>query len=338
MRHFVIVGVLIVACSILTYVGIDRAGLMPLAASAQAGPIDWLWDLEMMVISFLASIILVPMIYSLVVFRRRPGETGDGVHMEGNTTLEVTWTVIPLLLVLVFAYLGADNLGDVRRSDPQAMVVRVRASQWDWKFEYPEYGGFISDELRLPVDRQVVLRMESTDVIHSFWVPEFRIKQDVVPGRVTEYRVTPNVVGNFKVRCAELCGTAHYSMEDAVLVVPEADFAAWAQEQRVAYEAALAAGGPEAGRVFVRKYGCLGCHTTDGSTLVGPTWLGLYGEQVELSDGSVVEADDDYLRRSVLEPGAQVVAGFSPMNFNAQAVGLTEDELNAMIEYIATLK
>jgi cytochrome c oxidase subunit 2 len=338
MRHFVIVGILVIAATILTYLGLDKANLMPLAASVQAIPIDWLWDLEMITISFLFALIVVPMVYSLVVFRRRDGETGDGVHMEGNTTLEITWTVIPLIVVLIFAYLGAENLSEVRRVDPDAMIVKVRASQWDWKFEYPEYGGFISDELRLPVDRQVALKMESSDVIHSFWVPEFRIKQDVVPGRVTEYRVTPNLIGDFKVRCAEMCGTSHYNMEDAVLVVAEDNFVAWAQEQQTAYEAALAAGGPEAGRVFVQKYGCLGCHTTGGGTLVGPTWLGLHGSEVELADGSVEIADDEYLRQAILDPQSQVVLGFGPMTFNAEAVGMTDEEIESIIAYIATLR
>lgn len=338
MRHFVTVGILVIVATVLTYVGLDKADLMPLAASAQAVPIDWLWDVEMMMISFLFALIVVPMFYSLVVFRRRKGETGDGVHMEGSTSLEIGWTIVPLFIVLIFAYLGAVNLSEILREDPQAMVIRVRALQWDWKFEYPEYGGFVSDELRLPVNRQVVLKMESADVIHSFWVPEFRIKQDVVPGRVTEYRITPNTVGNFKVRCAELCGTSHYSMEDAVLVVEEVDFVAWAELQAVTWAEKIAAGGPEAGQVYVQKYGCMGCHSIDGSTRVGPTWLGLFGSEVELTDGSVVIADEEYLRRSILEPQSQVVAGFNPMTFNAQAVGMTQEEIDAIIEYIATLK
>ncbi len=338
MRHFVIVGVLVIVVTVLTYVGLDKADLMPLAASAQAIPIDWLWDVEMATISFLFAVIVVPMFYSLVVFRQRRNDTDEGVHMEGNTSLEIAWTIVPLILVVVFAYLSAVNLADINRADPDAMIIRVRALQWDWKFEYPEYGGFTSDELRLPVNRQVVLKMESSDVVHSFWVPEFRIKQDVVPGRTTEYRVTPNVIGTYKVRCAELCGTSHYSMEDAVLVVEPDDFVAWAEEQEAAYAEAIAAGGPEAGRVYVQKYGCLGCHTIDGSALVGPTWRGLYEHEVELSDGTLVIADDDYIRQSILDPQSQVVRGFLPMTFNAQAVGMTNEEIDAIIAYIATLK
>jgi cytochrome c oxidase subunit 2 len=338
MRHFVIVGVLVIVVTVLTYFGLDKANLMPLAASAQAIPIDWLWNLEMATLSFLFALIMVPLLYSLVVFRQKKGETGDGVHMEGSTTLEVTWTIIPLILVLIFAYLSAVNLADVGRADTNAMIIRVRALQWDWKFEYPEYSGFTSDVLYLPVDRQIVLKMESSDVVHSFWVPEFRIKQDLVPGRVTEYRVTPSVLGDYKVRCAELCGTSHYAMEDAVRVVEPDAFVNWAKQQEKAYLEAVAAGGPVAGQAYVQKYGCRGCHSIDGSILVGPTWLGLYESEVELSDGSVVMADAAYIEQSILQPQSQVVKGFSPMTFNAQAVGMTDEEIQAIIEYIATLK
>ena len=338
MRHFVIVGILVIIVAVLGFAGLQRADLMPAAASAQSVPIDWLWNVELATLSFLAALILVPMVYSLIVFRRRHGETGDGVHMEGNTSLEISWTIFPLLLVLVFAYLSAVNLADVGRVDPNPMIIRVRAQQWDWVFEYPEYGGFVSETLRIPVNRQILLKMESVDVLHSFWVPEFRIKQDVVPGRVTEYRVTPTVIGTYRVRCAELCGTSHYSMEDGVIVVSEEEFVAWAQEEEVKWAEILKEGGPIAGEAFVQKYGCRGCHTIDGSALVGPTWRGLFGSEVELADGSVVTADETYIRNSIADPPSQVVAGFPPMTFRPEAVGMTEEEIIAIVEYIATLR
>ena len=207
MRHFIIVGILVLLVAVLTYFGLDAIGLLPVAASAQAVPIDWLWNLEVITISFLFALIVVPLVYSLVVFRRRKGDTTDAEHIEGNTKLEIAWTIIPLFIVMIFAYLGAYSLADTRRVDPQAMVVNVTASQWNWSFEYPEYG-FVYQQLYLPVDRQVLLKMESMDVIHSFWVPEFRLKQDILPGRVTELRITPTVIGDYKVRCAEMCGTS----------------------------------------------------------------------------------------------------------------------------------
>ena len=296
MGHFVIVGILVIVMAILTYVGLDVAGVAtqmhPIEASLQSVSIDWLWNWEVMAISFLFALIVVPMAYSMIVFRRRKGDTSEGEHFEGNTTLEIVWTVIPLFMVLVFAYMGSYSLGEIRRVDPNAIVIKVKAQQFAWTFEYPEYGIF-SKELHLPVDQQVVLKMESADVIHSFWVPEFRVKQDVVPGRVTEYRITPTLVGNYKVRCAELCGASHAYMENPVIVDDQAVYTAWIAEQQ-----AIAAANqtPEGlGQLLTVKNGCVGCHSVDGSPLTGPTWFGLFGSNVELADGTTVIADEALL-------------------------------------------
>ena len=263
MRHFVIVGILVVVVTVLAYVALDSAGLMPLAASAQAGPIDWLWNLEVMTISFLFALIIVPMGYSLVVFRRRKGDTTDAEHIEGNTNLEITWTVVPLFIVMVFAFLGAGNLSEIRRVDPDALVVRVNGFQWAWSFEYPTFG-VTSTELHLPVGRQVLLQMTSNDVIHSFWVPEFRVKQDLVPGRITELRITPTVIGNYMVRCAELCGTAHAYMEGPVVVSSQEDFDIRMDEQ-VALAEEQAATPEGRGQVLVAVNGCAACHSINGA-------------------------------------------------------------------------
>ncbi len=333
MRHYVIVGILVIVMAVLAYVGLDSAGLMPVEASRQAESIDWLWNLQIIAMSFLFALIVVPMVYSLIVFRRKKGDTTDAEHIEGNTALEITWTVIPLFVVIAMAYVGAYSLGETRRVDPQAMVVRVRAQQFSWSFEYPDYG-IVSDELHLPVNRQVVLKMESADVIHSFWVPEFRVKQDVVPGRVTEYRITPSLVGNYKVRCAELCGTSHAYMEKPVIVNEQAGFDAWIKEQQAI---AAASQTPEGqGKLLTLKSGCTGCHSIDGAKLTGPTWLGLYGSEVELADGSAVIADDTYITESILDPKAKEVAGFSPTSMPPYV--FTGEEIANIIAYMKTLK
>src|SRR5512138_3907347 len=241
MRRYVFVGILVVVVTVLTYLGLEAAHLMPVEASAQAVTIDWLWNIELAVLSFLFALIAVPAAYSLIVFRRKKGDTTDAEHMEGNTKLEITWTIFPLVLVMVFAYLGAVNLAETRRVDPDAMVVQVTARQWSWTFEYPAVNGLTvaSPELHVPVGKQILLQMTSNDVIHSFWVPEFRVKQDLVPGRITELRVTPTRVGSYKVRCAELCGTGHYSMEQPVIVSAQGEFAAWMADQlKIAEKAA----------------------------------------------------------------------------------------------------
>jgi cytochrome c oxidase subunit 2 len=263
MRHFVVVGILVIVVAILAYIGMMAVGLMPEAASAQSAPIDWLWNLELATISFLAALILVPLTYSLVVFRRRKGDTTDATHVEGNTNLEIVWTIIPLFLVMAFAYLGAGNLAEIQRADPNAMIVNVTGQQWSWSFEYPAYG-VTSVEMHVPVGKQVLLQMTSRDVIHSFWVPEFRPKQDLVPGRITQLRITPTVIGNYKVRCAELCGTSHYSMEQPVIVESQADFDAWMAEEVKKAEAAAAT--PEGrGQALVAASGCVACHSSNGA-------------------------------------------------------------------------
>jgi cytochrome c oxidase subunit II len=337
MRHFVILTILVIAVAVLTYLGLDMVGLMPVQASAQAVTIDWLWNLELMTISFLFALIIVPLFYSLIVFRRKKGEVGDGEHFEENTTLELTWTIIPLLVVLVFAYLGAYNLGETRRTNPQAMEIKVTAQQFAFTFEYPDYG-IVSKELYLPVDEQVVLKMTSKDVIHSFWVPEFRIKQDIVPGRISEYRITPILKTDsapYKVRCSELCGASHAYMLANVYVVDQSDFDDWILARQE--EALVAANTPEGrGGALVAQNGCQGCHSIDGSPNTGPTWFGLYGRQEQMANGVVVAANDEYVKESILNPQAKIVSGFEGVLMPAYE--FSDEQIADIIAYIQTLK
>lgn len=339
-RHLVIMGVLVVIFTILTYVGLNSLGLMPVEASTQSAPIDWLFDLEVKLIAFFFSLIMVPLFYSLIVFRRKEGDETDAAHIEGNSKLEIVWTAIPFILVISLGIIGADNLRQVRAVDPQAVEINVTAFQWSWRFEYPE-GKFVSDKLYLPVNKQVVLKMQSQDVIHSFWVPEFRIKQDVVPGQVKDYRITPDRIGNYKVRCAELCGTSHAYMEAAVIVVSQADYDKWVADQtKAAAEAEKAnAGKPDAGRgqKLYQEVGCKACHSIDGSKGIGPTWKGVFGSQVKLADGSTVTADDAYLIESIKVPGAKTVEGF-PANAMPSFSFLTDTQIADLVAFIKTLK
>ncbi len=336
MRHFVIVGILVIALTFLTYSGISHAHILPVEASSQAGEIDWMWDVVAKAMAFLLCLIVVPLAYSLVVFRRKKGDTSDAQHIEGNSRLEIAWTIVPLIVVVIYSVLGAKNLADVVRAAPNAMVVKVTAFQWGWTFTYPEYGGFTSDVLYLPVNRPVHLEMTSTDVIHSFWVPEFRVKQDLVPGRTTELQITPIRLGDYKVRCAELCGTGHYKMEWPVKVTNLDEFASWVTNQQAL--AAQQAATPEGRGQKIYETYCKACHSIDGSVGIAPSWRGLYGSQVKLSDGSTVTADDKYILNSIKNPESQVVAGFPPMGFHYQAAGIPDDQLPDILAYIKTLK
>ncbi len=339
LRHYIVIAVLIAIVSVLTYLGLDGLELMPVPAAAQAGPIDWLMDLQVKLIAFFFALIVVPLVYSLVVFRRKPGEQGDGEHIEGSTSLEVTWTFIPLVIVVVLGYIGADNLAQVKRVDPQAVEIKVVGYQWGWRFEYPQ--GFVSNTLYLPVDKQVVLKMESSDVLHSFWVPEFRVKHDLVPGRVEDYRITPTMIGDYKVRCAEICGSSHAYMESPIKVIAQDEYAAWVSEQAAIAaaeaEAALANPDPKRGEKIYNEAGCKACHSLDGSKGVGPSWKGLWGSQVPLADGTTVLADEAYITESIRNPSAKVHQGFSP-NAMPNFSYLKDGQIADLIEFIKTLK
>ena len=217
------------------------------------------------------------------------------------------------------------------------MVVKVTGIQWSWTFEYPPMDGVtvVSDELHIPVGQQVLLQMTSKDVIHSFWVPEFRVKQDLVPGRITELRISPTLEGNYKVRCAELCGTSHYSMEKPVIISSQAEYDAWMEARRA--EAIKLLETPEgSGQLIVSANGCAACHSIDGAVGIGPTWLGLYEHEVLLTDGTVVIADDAYLTESIKAPQAKIVAGFE--NQLMPTYGFTDQEIANIVAYIKTLR
>jgi cytochrome c oxidase subunit 2 len=335
MKHFIVVGILVVLVTALLLFGLQNAHLLPVAAALQAKPIDWMFGLEFSVIAFLFSLIVVFMLYSIVVFRRKKGDTSDARHIEGNQRLEIVWTAIPLAIVLAFAYLGSQALAETTRVDPGALEINVIGSQWSWRFEYPELG-IQTNELRLPVDRQALLRLSSTDVIHSFWVPEFRVKQDALPGGkefVRDLRVTPTIIGNYTLRCAELCGLNHTYMESPVIVMASTDFDTWAAE-----EAGLSSDPLERAQKWYETFGCKACHTLDGAAGVGPTWKGIYGSQVKLIDGSSVLGDDTYMIESIENPGAKIVEGYQ--NIMPAAVGgtLTDQQLQDLVALLKSLK
>jgi cytochrome c oxidase subunit 2 len=310
-KHYILVALLVVVSTVVLYFVLSAISQLPTAASAQAGPIDVMFNVHFAFISFFFALIMVFILYSAFVFRRQPGDDEDGPHIHGHTGLEILWTVIPIFIVVAFGIYGAVVLNDITGPKENEMVVNVQAQQWSWSFEYPEYDNLASGELVLPVDQPILLEMESRDVIHSFWVPEFRVKQDVLPDVSRQLRVTPTEAGNYKVRCAEICGLQHAGMLADVRVLPPEEFEAWVEErlQQPAFAELTPA---ERGEIWYQEFACDSCHTHDGSPGAGPTWLGLFGREEQLADGSTVTVDEEYLHDSILNPNAQIVAGFNP--------------------------
>jgi cytochrome c oxidase subunit 2 len=334
MRHFIVAGLLVIILTIGTVFLLINIELLPEAASLQAIPIDNLFRLDFYAIAVLFSLIVGLMIYSIVVFRRRKNDMSDGPHIEGHTGLEVAWTLVPLGFVLFLAYYGSLALGKTQAADPKPLRVDVTGSQWSWRFEYPDQG-IISTELMLPVNKQALLSLSSTDVIHSFWVPEFRVKQDALPGDgfERELRVTPGQIGEYKVRCAELCGRLHYDMLATVSVVSQSDYDAWVISQTEP----LSDDPVVRGEMFAQQFGCLACHSVDGSELVGPSWKGIFGSQVTFDDGTSVMVDHDYLFKSIRDPGSQIVAGFQNLMPETIAESMSDDQIEDVIAFIESL-
>lgn len=333
-QHLAVAGVLVAITAVLVYFGLDNVLTLPVEASAEAVQIDSLFNLHVKLIAFLFALVVVLMLYAIVVFRRREGDDSDGQYFHTHLGLEVAWTIVPLLFVVYFGFLGTRILSDITQTSSDEMAVDVVGFQWGWRFEYPD-SGIVSNELVLPKDQKIRLNLNSEDVLHSFWVPEFRVKQDLVPGRETHLRFTPINEGEYKVRCAELCGTNHSGMRAPVRVVSQSDYAAWVQEQTAPSTLSPA----DAGAQIAQNQGCTGCHSLDGSTLVGPSWQGLFGSEVTLADGTTVVADEAYIRDAIVNPNDQIVQGF-PANVMPQDFGdkLSDEDINNLIEYIKTLQ
>jgi cytochrome c oxidase subunit 2 len=334
MRHFVVVGVFVAVFTVVIYFLLTNTGLLPAEASQQAVLVDQLFNLHFALISFLFSLITVFMVYSLIMFRQKSGEKKFGSFFKNNTRLEMVWTLVPLALVIWIAYVGSQNLAEVRKVDPQAMEIKVTAFQWSWQFEYPQYG-ITTNTMYLPVNKQVLFKLTSRDVIHSFWVPEFRLKQDVLPGAnlVKELRITPTQPGDYKVRCAEMCGGAHSTMERPVIVVSQTDFDAW-----VAKESSANTADPVERGQKVAEIQCKACHSFDGGPSIGPTWKGLFGNEIALNDGTTLTADEAYLKESILLPAAKIVKGYQNIMPASFKDTLSDQQLSDLIAFIKSLK
>lgn len=209
------------------------------AAATAAGPIDTLMDVTIVISSFVFAVVCVALGYALYKWRAKPGDEEDGLPIHGNTRLEIIWTTIPIIMVTALAGYSWAVLNDIEQTEEDAIHINAYAQQFAWTFGYPENGNKWSEgELHVPVNRQIIFDLQAQDVIHSFWVPEWRIKKDAVPGLKTDVVVTPDKEGTYQLICAELCGVGHTTMRAKVVVQSEKDYEAWlaAQTKKVPEE------------------------------------------------------------------------------------------------------
>jgi cytochrome c oxidase subunit II len=301
--------------------------LFPESASTISGQVDLLYLALVLLSLFFLAVIFLPLAWCLVRYRRANPADRRPLRMP-TTVIEVTWTVIPLFMGLgIFAW-GAVLYFHMAVPPTTALEINVVGKQWMWKIQHQE-GNREINELHIPVGRTVKLTMASEDVIHSFFIPAFRTKQDVVPGRFTTEWFTPTKVGTYHLFCAEFCGADHSKMIGTVQVMKPADYEAWLTRGAVGDTLA------QSGAKLFRELGCSGCHMGIG-TVRAPRLEGVYGKLVPLQDGHLVRADDQYLRDSILLPASQVAAGYEPVMPTFQG-RLTEEELLHLIAYLKSL-
>jgi len=334
------VATLVAIGAVASVLGIALALLIdwfPTAATTQAQSIDTLYDVLLIASVPIFVLVMVVVLYCVWRFRMRPGEEEkDGPPIHGNTRLEVIWTLIPALLMLglsTYAYVVLKDIEEAPAAG-QELNVRVVGEQFTWTFFYEGPGDeeVASPQLHLPVDRSVRFTIQTKDVLHSFWVPEFRMKLDTVPGIDTSYRVTPNREGTYAVVCAELCGIGHATMRQTVRVMPAEEFEAWLQERAEGADSAQGAGGEQRaeevdGAAVFAAAGCGGCHVLADAGANGDTGPDL--------DEVLPDRDRDHILQSIVEPNAEITPGYSPgiMPPNYDDT-LTEQELQALTDYL----
>ncbi len=248
---------------------------------------------------------------------------------DQNVWLEITWTVIPTILVMVMFWYGWEGYLSLRRIPDNAIPVQANARMWSWLFTYEN--GKTADKLYVPVGQPVKVELTSEDVLHSFYVPAFRVKRDCVPGMENYAWFVAQEPGSYDLFCAEYCGVGHAAMITTVEAIPAAEFAGWLAEKPSA---------TAAGKGLLQKHGCLGCHSLDGSASVGPSFQGISGRQVTVvanGESRTVICDRDYLEKSILDPGAEIVEGY-PAAMPSFAGKIPEADLTGILDYLVSLK
>lgn len=299
--------------------------------------VDTAFVVILSVILFFLVFLTGILIYFIIKYNEK--KHPKATQIEGNNTLEVAWTIIPLLIVMAMFYFGWTGWTPMYDKAPEdAMHIETTARMWNWGFKYKN--GKQTDTLYVPAGKAVNLDLKALDVIHSLYIPAFRLKQDMVPGREGDMWFIANSPGKYDLFCTEYCGLRHSYMYTAVVVMPEDEFEKWYGDTTQA--APVVAETPAmAGLQVIKKYGCNACHTSDGTKLVGPTYKGIYNHETEVvtnGETRTVTVDDEYIRRSIMDPNADVVKGFNKGLMLSYKDQITDEEIDHIIEYIKSLE
>ena len=304
---------------------------LPSQSSSVAAEVDSVFSFIFWISMVFFVGIVGALLYFVIRYRRQPGVSAER-KVHHSTWLEIAWSVIPFLLLIVIFVVGFSTFMTMAAEPEGAYEIRVVGKKWVWSFQYPN--GYIDDVLHVPIDQPVKLIMSSDDVIHSVFIPAFRVKRDVIPGRYTSLWFQATEVGTYDLFCTEYCGTKHSDMVTTVVVHPSGEFKTWLEKASNFLDTMSPA---EGGKVLYKRRGCAQCHSVDGAKMVGPSFLQLYGQTAALDNGDSITVDDNYIRESILEPQAKARAGYRKVMPTYQGQ-LKDQEINAIIEYSKTLK
>jgi cytochrome c oxidase subunit 2 len=297
--------------------------------------VDGLYFFGIAISIIFGGLIFFLVIYFAVKYRRRSPDEPPPPHTPSDVRLEIAWAVIPLIVAMIMFYWGASLYFTMTRPPKDALQILVVGRQWMWKFQHPD-GQREINQLHVPVGRPVKLTLASEDVIHSFFVPAFRVKQDAVPGQYTSVWFEPTRTGRFHLFCAEYCGTQHSGMIGRITVLEPQEYQNWLDGGRPGAEPGAPDGSPVAeGRKLFENLGCATCHRLDRQD-IGPVLTNVFGSQVRLQNGQTVIADENYLRESILRPQAKIVAGFTTLMPSYEG-RLNEEQLLQLIAFIKSL-
>jgi cytochrome c oxidase subunit II len=304
---------------------------MPTAATKEAERIEFTYWFATWISLFVFAVVAAVLIYALINFRAKPGDWSDGPPVHGHTTLEVVWTVIPTILVTAITIVSAVVLAQNGNAGNDPLKVNVLAQQFAWQFSYDE-GKTYHPVLRLPIDRKIELHVEAQDVIHSFWVPQFAQKQDAVPGDPQQIVITPNRLGTFPVICTELCGLGHALMRSEAIVMTQADFDAWREEEGSG-DGGQGKVGEDSGEAVFTNNACGSCHTFSAI----PSAQGKIGPSLDNLSPSAEEAGaplEEFIHESIVDPGAFVPEGYTAGTMPSFEQQIPEAQLDALVQYL----
>ncbi len=306
---------------------------LPSAQSTIAPEVDALFNFILVASTILFFIVAFGSIFFAIRYRRRNGEAQYTSEKAHNTKLEIFWTVIPTILVVIVFFWGFRTYLKMQIAPKDALEIKATGQKWFWQFEYPD-GASSTNNLVVPAGKPVEILLSSSDVIHSFYVPKFRIKMDALPNRYTKTWFEAPNEGTYDLYCAEYCGSGHSKMIGKVKVVSERKYAEWLKQNSMTGEGmSLEVYGEQ---LYTSK-ACNTCHSLDGTPNTGPTFQGIFGRSENMQGGETITVDENYLRESILNPQAKIVEGYQPVMPTYQNI-LKDREVDALIKYLKTVQ